>query len=70
MTAKTIAFFNGYYLPHLGGVETYTEKLATELKKMGYRIVVVTSKHDKDLETKQTLRGGGRNIQNTDIEFI
>lgn len=43
---KTIAFFTGYYVPHLGGIEIYTKALATELKKMGYRIIVVTSNSD------------------------
>ncbi|MCL2095032.1 glycosyltransferase family 4 protein [Candidatus Saccharibacteria bacterium] len=40
-----IAFFNGYYLPHLGGVERYTEKLAAELAKEGHEVVIVTTNH-------------------------
>ena len=44
-----IAFVNGFYVPHLGGVETYTEKLATELKRLGHEIIIITSKHDDDL---------------------
>jgi len=39
---KTIIFFNGFFLPHLGGVETYTSALIEELKK-DYNIIVVTS---------------------------
>jgi len=39
---KTIIFFNGFFLPHLGGVETYTSALIEELKK-DYNVIVVTS---------------------------
>ena len=39
---KTIVFFSGAYLPHLGGVERYTFELANYLKK-DYDVVVVTS---------------------------
>lgn len=47
---KTIAIFSGYYLPHLGGVERYTYNLAKNLKKLGYNIIIVTSKYKKDLQ--------------------
>lgn len=39
---KTIAIFTGYYLPHQGGIEMYTNGLAHELQKLGYRIIIVT----------------------------
>lgn len=39
---KTIMFFNAFYVPHLGGVETYTKKISEELKK-DYHIIVVAS---------------------------
>jgi len=39
---KTIVFFNGFYLPHLGGVERYTAGLISGLKD-DYNICVVTS---------------------------
>lgn len=42
---KTIAFFNGVYLPHLGGVERYTFELANRLKE-DYNVVVITSNTD------------------------
>jgi glycosyltransferase involved in cell wall biosynthesis len=48
-----IAIFTGYFVPHMGGVERYSEKLATALHELGYEIVVVTSNdsgapsHDK-----------------------
>lgn len=47
---KTIAIFSGYYLPHLGGVERYTYNLAKKLNKMGYRVIIVTSRYSKDLK--------------------
>lgn len=39
---KTIVIFNGFYLPHLGGVERYTAGLVYELKK-DYNIFIVTT---------------------------
>lgn len=47
---KTIAIFSGYYLPHLGGVERYTYNLAKKLKQMGYNIIIITSRYDKELK--------------------
>lgn len=47
---KTIAIFSGYYLPHLGGVERYTYNLAKKLSKMGYRIIIITSRYSNDLK--------------------
>lgn len=43
---RKIGIFCGYYLPHLGGVERYVDKLSLELIKLGYEIVIVTSNHD------------------------
>ncbi|MGT2932494.1 glycosyltransferase family 4 protein [Streptococcus catagoni] len=45
-TRKTIVFFSGYFLPFLGGIERYTDKLTNELVKLGYDIIIVTSNHD------------------------
>ena len=28
---KTIVFFSGYHIPHLGGIERYTDNLGKEL---------------------------------------
>lgn len=39
---KKIALFSGYFVPHIGGVERYTEKLSIELSKLGFDVVVVT----------------------------
>lgn len=40
--SKKIGIFVGYFVPHVGGVERYTDKLSTALKKLGYEIVIVT----------------------------
>lgn len=55
---RVIAVFVGYYLPHLGGVETYTQKLVNELIKLGYKILIVTSNHDNlpEYEEKGNLK--------------
>ncbi|KXT79153.1 glycosyltransferase family 4 protein [Streptococcus sp. DD13] len=45
--SQTIAFFSGYYLPFLGGIERYTDKLSEELVRLGYRVVIVTTNHDQ-----------------------
>ncbi|RAP44620.1 MAG: hypothetical protein BZ135_07865 [Methanosphaera sp. rholeuAM6] len=52
---KTIAFFNGFYIPHLGGVERYTNKLAQQLKE-NYNIIIVTS-NDSDTKNIETIDG-------------
>lgn len=46
---KKIGIFSGYYVPHLGGVERYVEKLSKSLTGLGYEIVVITSRHHNDL---------------------
>lgn len=50
MQKKKIGIFTGYYLPHMGGVERYTEKLSAALIDLGYEIVIVTS-NDSNLAT-------------------
>lgn len=39
---QKIGIFTGYFLPHLGGVERYTDKLSTALLKLGYDVVIIT----------------------------
>lgn len=56
---KTIAFFSGFYLPFLGGIERYTDKITTELVKMGYNVVIVTTNHDN---LKEIEEDSGRTI--------
>jgi glycosyltransferase, group 1 family len=50
---KTIAIFTGYYLPFLGGIERYTEKLIKHLNHLGYNIIIVTSNYDNLKEFEQ-----------------
>ncbi len=52
---KTIAFFNGFYIPHLGGVERYTSKVVEILKK-DYNIIIVTT-NDNNYPNKEELDG-------------
>ena len=52
---KTLVIFNGFYLPHLGGVERYTAGLVSELKK-DYNVVIVTSNASSQ-PTKETIDG-------------
>lgn len=40
---KTIGIFTGYFIPHLGGVERYVDKLSGALQRIGYRVVVITT---------------------------
>lgn len=42
---RTIAVFCGYYLPHLGGVERYVDKLSSSLINLGYSVIIVTTNH-------------------------
>ena len=46
MRRKKIGVFTGYFLPHLGGVERYVDKLSAALSKLGYDIVIITSNDD------------------------
>ncbi|MDR0297674.1 MAG: glycosyltransferase family 4 protein [Streptococcaceae bacterium] len=43
---KTLTFFSGYSLPHVGGVEGYTDRLARELTKDGIQVICVSSAVD------------------------
>ncbi|AEB07231.1 glycosyl transferase group 1 [Coriobacterium glomerans PW2] len=38
-----VAFFSAHYLPHVGGIETYTEKLSNTMADMGNEVVIVTN---------------------------
>lgn len=40
---RKIGIFTGYFLPHLGGVERYTDKIASVLRAIGYELVIVTT---------------------------
>ena len=43
---KTSAIFSGYHVPHLGGIERYTDNLAKKLVENGYKVIVVSSNYD------------------------
>jgi len=43
---KTLLIFSGYHLPHLGGIERYTNNLSQEFKKIGWDITIVSSNYD------------------------
>ena len=45
MKKKELIIFSEYFLPKLGGVERYTDKLITELKRK-YNITIVTTELD------------------------
>lgn len=40
---QTYCIFSAFYLPHLGGVEKYTQNLAAALIKQGNSVIIVTS---------------------------
>lgn len=46
MKKLKVGIFTGYFLPHMGGVERYTDKLAEALKRIGYDVIIVTFNHD------------------------
>lgn len=50
---KKIGIFCGYFPPHMGGVERYSDKLSAELVRMGYELVIVTSRQ-AGLPSKQS----------------
>ena len=35
---KSILIFSGYHLPHLGGIERYTDNLSREFKDKGINV--------------------------------
>ena len=47
-SGQVVVIFSALYLPHMGGVETYTAGLAHELAARGQRVVVATSRLSDD----------------------
>jgi glycosyltransferase involved in cell wall biosynthesis len=39
----TIAFFSAFSTPHVGGIETYTHRIAKELVRRGHRVIIVSA---------------------------
>jgi len=71
---KTIVIFNGFYLPHLGGVERYTAGLISELKK-DYNVVLVTSNvpeqaHHENIDGIEIYRLDVRNFLKSRFPFL
>lgn len=56
--SKTIAIFSGYYPPSLGGVERYTNKLMLEMQKIGYNVIIITSRFDSSLKEYEICEDG------------
>lgn len=54
---KKIAIFTGYYLPHTGGVENYTNHIAKEFVKEENEVYVITSRYDETLSETETKDG-------------
>lgn len=52
-----ILFLTRLYYPHVGGVERHIKEISSRLKKKGYKITIITTKHDKKLPFKET-KGG------------
>lgn len=50
---KNICIFSGFYLPHLGGVERFTDKFAHQLNKMGYDVSIVSFMHEPVAEIEE-----------------
>ena len=52
MERKRYAIFSAQFLPHIGGVEFYTDNLARELARRGHEVVVVASAMPMSPNTK------------------
>jgi len=51
-----ICIFSALYAPHVGGVETFTEGIASALAKLGHRIIVITM-NTNDAPVRENARG-------------
>ena len=57
MKPKTIAIFSAFMPPHSGGVERYTEKLAVALRKLNYRVIIITMNYANMRKYEKTKNG-------------
>ncbi|MBU2577226.1 glycosyltransferase family 4 protein [Patescibacteria group bacterium] len=46
-----------YYVPNISGISVYARRLAEGLVKKGHEVTVITSRHQKNLLTEETLNG-------------
>ena len=54
-----VGIFMEFFLPYLGGIERYQDRLSEQLRLLGYDVFIVTSLHDESLprfEDKDGLR--------------
>lgn len=57
MKKKVIIIFSGYFLPHLGGVERYVDKVSRALQRKGHKVIIVTSQHQQALKHTEVIDG-------------
>ena len=43
---KTIVIFSGYCVPHIGGIERYTDNLSRKMEEKKIKVIIVTSNYD------------------------
>ena len=53
---NNLLIFSGYHLPHLGGIERYTNNLSIEFQKLGWNVTIVSSNY-KSLDSKEYING-------------
>ena len=49
MERTRIGIFMEFYLPYLGGIERYIDRLSAQLRHLGYDVFIVTSLFDESL---------------------
>jgi glycosyltransferase involved in cell wall biosynthesis len=52
-----LCIFSEYYAPSLGGVQSRMQGLAEAMTEMGHTVVVVTSRHERNLEPREIING-------------
>ena len=67
--SRTYAIFSAQYLPHVGGVETFTANLAHQLVLGGDRVCVVTSARD-DAPEVETQADGVRVVRLPSVQLM
>lgn len=67
--SRTYAIFSAQYLPHVGGVETFTANLSHQLVLGGERVCVVTSARD-DAPEVETQEDGVRIVRLPSIQLM